>query len=370
MFADMIINSNFMAASGKAKTRSTEHDNACEYHRMNDLSLWKIPWEVVPEYTLPQTDLTVIGRSRAARNTGFRIPKWNILLDCGLESDFHPDDIFITHLHNDHAYFVAKTLIDNENNPRIFVSSEQRKRLLKGGIEGVSEKLAVLLRNDIHSSFHATTLNPTPKIHNKYRITELAPGGVLDTKINTKPCRIRGFWCDHSVPTIGYGFSELREKLKPEFTELKDEYKDLSNKELKALKKKGIEVLKISNADITKLRKDGIEIMEEQEYPLFCFLGDTTHRVFYKSRTNEYLPELEKYPNIFVESTYLYDEHIKEAHSTQHMHWNELRRYIMDHPDINFIVYHFSLRYKAEEIISFFEKEVKKHGIKNIKPWI
>lgn len=338
--------------------------------REKDLSLWKLNWQVIPEYKLPGTDLTVIGRSRAARNTGFVILKLNIMLDCGLESDFHPDEIFLTHLHNDHAYFVAKTLIDNENNPRLFVSSEQRKRLMKGGISGVTEKLAVLLKNDIHSSFHSTTLNPTPRIHNKYRIAELAPGERMETKINTKDYIIEGFWCDHSVPTIGYGFIEVRDKLKNEYSELKDEYKEKNKQQLKELKKKGIEVLKVSNAELSQLRKNGIEIMEKNAYHMFCYLGDTTHRVFYKSGTDEYLESLEKYPNIFVECTYLYDEHMKEAKNTQHMHWKNLLKYIKDHRNINFIIYHFSLRYTYKNIVKFFNNEIDKHNLTNIKVWI
>lgn len=57
--------------------------------------------------------------------------------------------------------------------------------------------------------------------------------------------------CHHSLPTVGYAFSEARMKLKKEF-------QDKPGKE------------------IAELRKKGIEVQERSLVPQFVFLGDTT----------------------------------------------------------------------------------------------
>ena len=60
--------------------------------------------------------------------------------------------------------------------------------------------------------------------------------------------------CFHRVPCVGYGFTEVRDKLK-------DEYKNIDGKEL------------------GKLRKDGVTITEKKEFHIFCYIGDTDLRV-------------------------------------------------------------------------------------------
>jgi ribonuclease Z len=63
--------------------------------------------------------------------------------------------------------------------------------------------------------------------------------------------------CVHSVPTVGYCFSEFRSKLKSEY--------------------KGLQ-----GSEIAKLHKQGVEIQETVLEPIFAFMGDTTPKVFEK----------------------------------------------------------------------------------------
>lgn len=51
--------------------------------------------------------------------------------------------------------------------------------------------------------------------------------------LNIILAKIAVFDCNHTVPCVGYGLSELRQKLKPE-------YGNLSGSEIGTLKKKGI----------------------------------------------------------------------------------------------------------------------------------
>jgi ribonuclease Z len=80
------------------------------------------------------------------------------------------------------------------------------------------------------------------------------------------------FKSEHRIPTVSYGFSEIKRKLK-------DEYNGLSSQE------------------IVKLKTDKVEITREAEFKKFVFCGDTTEKIF----TND---GILSYPDIIIECTY------------------------------------------------------------------
>ena len=53
-----------------------------------------------------------------------------------------------------------------------------------------------------------------------------------------------------------------------------------------------------------------------------------------------------------------------------HIHWKHLRPYVISHPEITFMLFHFSLKYKDEEIKELMESEFKKDNIKNVELWL
>jgi ribonuclease BN (tRNA processing enzyme) len=67
-----------------------------------------------------------------------------------------------------------------------------------------------------------------------------------------------------------------------------------------------------------------------------------------------------------IECTFLLDDDYSQAEKTFHIHWKDLEVYIRDNPNITFVLYHFSQRYKKKELIEFFSKI----DLKNIVPWI
>lgn len=69
-----------------------------------------------------------------------------------------------------------------------------------------------------------------------------------------------------------------------------------------------------------------------------------------------------------IECTFILEEELQQAEITQHMHWNDLEKAIRSHPDNFFILYHFSQRYKPEEIRQFFA--VNASDIRNMHTWI
>ena len=134
--------------------------------------------------------------------------------------------------------------------------------------------------------------------------------------------------CNHKVPTVGYAFSESRYRLK-------EEYKSLKGKEIAAI------------------RKQGTDVSEPYSVPMFVFMGDTDAHIFTQN------PWLFEYPTIITECTFFQDEH-ERAERDGHTHFDSLLPHIINHPEVEFVLIHFSLRYKEHEIYTFFDELTKR----------
>lgn len=144
------------------------------------------------------------------------------------------------------------------------------------------------------------------------------------------------FHCYHSVSCVGYGFLQMKKKMKPEYV--------------------GME-----GKQLGQLRRQGVEIDYLYENPMFVFMGDTTAQ-FYVDQA-----ELEKegkenvfrYPLIITECTFLGTDadDAERANKTKHTLWPELKPFIESHPNITFVLIHFSHRYSEKTIREFFAKE-------------
>ena len=153
--------------------------------------------------------------------------------------------------------------------------------------------------------------------------------------INCTKFNIEAINLDHEVECLGYGLSEIRNKLK-------EEYKMLTQDEL------------------TEKKLNNIEITEEKLFPILFFCGDMGFT------TLERLP-FDKYKLFIIECSFLEDDHIKEAIDKQHLHINHLIPYVEKYNDTHFIFIHFSCRY-TKKIIKQYEQKFS--HIKNITFWI
>lgn len=275
----------------------------------NKISIKNSPWSIV-------------GESWAARCTMFLIQELGICFDIGKKSEQHPSVIFISHAHCDHTDGLPSMLLEPNNTLVIlpkpsstsikkFVNSHHQSTKYNENCSVSWKIIEASIPSDIKNA--STFLQETIKVKN----------------INFK---IELFKCTHTIPTTGYGLIELR-------TKLADKYIGLSQEQINECKQNGESISKI------------IEI------PHICYLGDTTHKVFYLDSTCKiFNPEIEKYGTVIIECTFLYntDEEKKQAKNKKHMHWENLRPYVETHPNINFIVSHFSIRYKPKEIKNFF----------------
>lgn len=276
-------------------------------------------WKKTEAIKLKGTPYSLIGYSVAARNTGFYIPELRVALDCGVPSNHSPEHIFISHCHLDHCGCLANTIIDMGSiKPQIYVPKSSESQL----------------RNYIHHTFAMTKNTPNPKIHSKYTINPAISGERIFTSIKKMPYVIDIIHSFHTVPCVSYGLSEIRTKLKPEYHGM-------------------------SQTEIESIKLSGVEITTKIEVPQLCFVGDTDDRIFTH-------PILEKFPTIIIECSFLYPEHAKHAKDDKHMHYDKLYPYIQSHPEITFILIHFSSRYTDEEINEFF----KDKKLENMIIWV
>ena len=161
----------------------------------------------------------------------------------------------------------------------------------------------------------ATMSKGNPCTYNKW-----IPVSIIDSHqmtINNKLIEIDAFRMDHTIDTIGFGISEIRNKLK-------EKYQGKTQQEL-------IEIKKTDT------------LMEPIKFPLLFFGGDTGNMAL------EYLP-FNIYPVIVIESTYLNIEHEEKAREKKHLIITDLEMYFERYNTTQFVLIHFSCIYKIDEI--------------------
>lgn len=294
-------------------------------------------WKCIQSKKIPikGTVWNIIGDSWAARNTMFYIPELAISLDIGKESEQHPTHIFISHAHCDHTKGLASHLLEPVGTPIVVMPKPSANNV-----------------RQLVNSYHRATKH-SDSVQIKWKVIEVS---ILNDNTMEEPLflselmliknitfKIELFKCAHSIPGTGYGFIEQRSKLDDAFVGMTQE-------------------------EINNAKHEGHNVTKIIEVPHFCYLGDTTHHVFYIDKQCKVLNKnIEKYGTIIVECTFLYEgDDIKQAKKTKHMHWDNLKPYVESHPNINFVLSHFSTRYKPKDIIDFFAT----NGLPNVFPLV
>jgi ribonuclease Z len=270
--------------------------------------LFKV-WEDRTPHKLKNTNWTLTGFSIAGYRTNFYINELDLMLDAGISANYHMKNILITHNHSDHIASLPFHLYNTTNNNKIniFCPNQAKDYLI----------------DFIDSMFKASYQTPILYDNKPYTIKGLNPDEEFLITDKDKLV-IKTFQMDHSIDSIGYGISHVRKRLDPK-------YSNLSGKE------------------IGQLSKSGVPVNEEYLLHQIIFCGDT----YISSFQNE---EIFKYKTIIVECTFILDDDIHHAIAKKHIHWLHLEPYIKAHPDNDFILIHFSPRYKQTDIKEFFDK--------------
>lgn len=287
---------------------------------------WRQKW------VIPNTTWRISGFSRAANRTGFYIPDLDIMLDAGPQCYNHPQQIFITHTHGDHIACLPFTLIGADEMPektQLHAPKAAESHIIKY----------------INALFEASAMMPIEELLADRTESIYAYNGYDTPTIFRTTCKktllqVSVVLCDHSIPTISYCFSEVKNKLKVEYAGT-------------------------PGTEIAKLRKEGTAVTEEVVKHAFAYICDTSIEILTA------YPEILTFPVVFIECTFLYPEEKENAVATKHIHWEDLKPYVLAYQDILFVLIHFSLRYKDAEILEFFANEQASHSglIPNIKVW-
>ena len=275
-----------------------------------------------------KSDHKLKGRSRAGDGTSFVLPDLKWMFDCGaLMEGWIPRIVFLSHTHSDHCHFLTR--ITSEDHPPIVYLPAETESYVKAHLFAYKQMTECMDMSEGHTndSFDfQCILKPT------------LPGEDIFIRQGGQQFVVRTLKMVHRVPCLGYSIFKIQEKLKKEY--------------------EGIPGREIGN-----LRKAGIEVTQSQEVPFLCFLGDTTDEVFQSH------PEiLEQHKVIIVECSFIDEGSMERARETTHMHWENLRVYVEAHPDVMFVLTHFSLKYSSLDLREFFCQQQKRYD--NIHPML
>ena len=268
----------------------------------------------------------LIGRSWAADSTAFVIPSLGIALDAGYPVyGKRMNSIFITHVHTDHCHYITH-MKSITKPPTIYLPKDVVTNAIR--FIDISQQLSSNMTVEEYSTYDWKTAYIMNGVQSDDRI-------VVDKKQGLV-CYVVA--CDHTVPCVGYCFSKVKNVLKQRYRHL-------------------------SGPEIGKLRKHGVKVTEEEEQPMFCFLGDTSTSILKDKDTAE---RIFSCATIIIECSFLTDDCRENAQRTKHVLWSDLKPYIVSHPETTFVLTHFSHRWSVTEIEKFFEKE----NLPNVIPWI
>lgn len=146
--------------------------------------------------------------------------------------------------------------------------------------------------------------------------------------------------CFHSTPDCGYVIHEQRSRLRSDL-------RGLSQLELVA-KRKAKEII-TENFTVYHL----------------AYICDTTIQVFQNPTSTQLIFQC---PVVLCECTFLESEMEQEAMNRGHICFSQLQPFVEQHPHIQFILFHFSLRYTEPDIKQFFIN--LHHCPRNIVLWL
>lgn len=275
--------------------------------------------------------ISLIGRSRAGDGTSFYIPELRWMFDAGaLVTASIPQTLFLTHTHSDHVQFLTRLIQSTNDVDLTIYLPEQAVPLMSRHIDAYLELIECGDRD--YRDHNRANLN--------YSLHSVQPDREFTVKRGGNEYIIQPIECTHRIVCYGYSIYHTRQRLRAEYSGL-------------------------SGRDIGMLKKQGVHVTESLREPLLCILGDTTHGVF------------EKYPNlpseqpvIVVECSFLDTTDQHRAAETKHMHWEQLREVIEQHPNTMFLLTHFSLKYSSLRLRRFFCEIQTEQGMRNVHPML
>ncbi len=249
---------------------------------------------------LTAAGIAIEGVSIAGRESFYKVPGFRALLDFGRapEDTVSYSTVCLTHGHLDHAaglaHHASRRRLDGMPAARVFAPDES--------VADLEAWLAFSQRLE--------------KVDYGLHITPAAPGKTFRLRNDLDLLILPG---RHRVPTVGYLFREVKNKLKDELAGLPGE-------------------------KIAALRAEGVIVTRREEKPLLAYPGDCGSAVF------EAAPELFRARVLLVECSFVLPEDRDRARAYEHLHLDDFieRASLFENEAI--VLTHFSQRYRVEEI--------------------
>lgn len=244
--------------------------------------------------------IAIEGVSIAGHESFYKIPAFRTLLEFGRA----PDDtlgfgtVCLTHGHLDHAaglaHHASRRKLTGLQPPTVFAPPE--------AVPDLQAWLAACERLEA--------------VDYGVRLVPAIPGEAVrlrnDLEVGFLPGR-------HRIPTVGYLFSEVRQKLRDEFAGR-------------------------SGEEIAAMRSRGLDVTRREEIPLLAYPGDCGPAIF------DAVPGLYDVRVLLIECSFFAPEDVDRARAYDHLHVQDFIDRASSFRNEAVVLTHFSMRYTPEEI--------------------
>lgn len=372
-------------------------------------AFWRHRWKV------PKAGATwtLSGHSRALVRTGFVIAELNVFFDAGVawkNPNPMPVVICVTHAHIDHCNALPMLLrtaaspailAPRNHMPALKEMADMTWSVKRPGWEPNVDRAMMEVRNGaapLSASLEDSGL--VVPLGDKFRRWVPVQAGDRLTGPKAAGWSLRVVRCFHTIEDVGYVLCETSSKRQGVDTEADRRYREVLQN-VAVMKEAGLKKeAGLAGKLIGQMVKDGLVCEVTHSQPRLAFLCDTTVQVFgpcprclagepcafAPGRHNVPCPqatELEEQVRlIFQCSTIVVEcsfvavgmgeaEAEAQACARGHVAWSQLRPVVESHPDIQFVLVHFSERYTDGELRIFFATASSTGGsLSNILLWL
>lgn len=163
------------------------------------------------------------GFSIAALRTNFYIEELDVMFDAGTSGYMSPDHMFITHTHGDHIANIPFHILSPKLGKKIQIY------IPRESVDVLENYISGLYKANDHGNPSATDEHYYSR---NYNIIGVSVGETLNLEIKGRVFAVEVIRCYHTTFCVGYGFSDVKQKLKKE-------YIGLSGNDIKILRQSG-----------------------------------------------------------------------------------------------------------------------------------